>query len=253
MAYDSITNMTTIIGRGHGGTRAMSHTLSASGVYMGQQLNVSGDLIPPDDLYESCRVMAKHVKYLGNLKWDFSQLHTMPIDPEFTKLVERYLQHVLASKEPQRGWKLPETTLIFPWIIRMFPNIKFIHWIRDPRDSILQQHVTDDLSDFHIPYDKTDNVRLRRAISWKYQVQLVKSTPKPKHWISVRFEDFILKQDETLKRLEDFLGFPLAKIEARPDSVGRWKKDEGEHMFDFFNDDLVAHNYPLTKEQSYVA
>ena len=43
--------LVTVIGRGHGGTRAISHTLSESGVYMGAELNKSGDLIPPDDMY----------------------------------------------------------------------------------------------------------------------------------------------------------------------------------------------------------
>ncbi len=38
----------TVIGRGHSGTRAMSHTLSASGVFMGSPLNESGDLLPPE-------------------------------------------------------------------------------------------------------------------------------------------------------------------------------------------------------------
>ena len=47
----------TVIGRGHGGTRAMSHTLTASGVHMGALLNNSGDLLPPGDMYEACRVM----------------------------------------------------------------------------------------------------------------------------------------------------------------------------------------------------
>ena len=43
--------LTTIIGRGHSGTRAMSHTLSASGVWMGEPLNGSGDLLPPQAMY----------------------------------------------------------------------------------------------------------------------------------------------------------------------------------------------------------
>ena len=51
----------TVIGRGHSGTRAMSHTLSASGVYMGAQINKSGDLVPAEDMYEACRIMARHV------------------------------------------------------------------------------------------------------------------------------------------------------------------------------------------------
>ena len=52
----------TIIGRGHSGTRAMSHTLSASGVFMGAPLNVSGDLLPPEEMYDACRVLAPFVQ-----------------------------------------------------------------------------------------------------------------------------------------------------------------------------------------------
>jgi hypothetical protein len=161
----------------------------------------------------------------------------MPIDPAFTRLVESFLSSVLASDAPRRGWKLPETTLVFPWIVRMFPDIKYIHWVRDPRDSILRGHLTDDLADFGIPYPPTDDLRLRRAISWKYQVELVRATPKPANWIAVRFEDFVLKQEETLSRLEDYLGFELARIPVRTDSVGRYKTDPDPHTFPFFADD----------------
>ena len=84
--------MVSVIGRGHGGTRAMSHTLSASGVYMGAQLNESGDLIPPEDMYEACRVLGRRVKWLGELEWDFSALHNGEIDPEFIRLIERFLR-----------------------------------------------------------------------------------------------------------------------------------------------------------------
>ena len=52
----------TVIGRGHSGTRSISHTLSASGVFMGEPLNVSGDLLPPEKMYDACRVFAQYVK-----------------------------------------------------------------------------------------------------------------------------------------------------------------------------------------------
>jgi len=233
----------TVIGRGHGGTRAISHTLSASGVYMGAKLNKSGDLVPPGDLYEACRVMSRHVRHRGHLEWDFSRLHSMPIDPAFTRLVESYLSSVLSSTAPRRGWKLPETILIFPWIVRMFPDIRYIHWIRDPRDSILGAHKTDDLSDFGVPCEKTDDERLRRAVSWKYQVEIVRATPRPAHWLTVRFEDFVLDQEGALGRLEEFLGFPPARIPVNPGAVGRWKSDAGRHDFDFFQDDLREYGY----------
>lgn len=221
----------------------MSHTLSASGVYMGATLNVSGDLIPPWDMYEACRVMGRHVKHLGGVNWDFSALHGMPIDPEWTRLLESFLVSVLNSDAEHKGWKIPETTLVYPWIVRTFPDIKYIHWVRDPRDSILSSHPTDDLSVFHVKYDATDNIREQRAISWKYQQEIYRSTPRPKHLLEVRFEDFVFKQDETLSRLEAFLGIPMAKIEVRPDSVGRWKTDPGEHNFPIFQDELKRYGY----------
>jgi hypothetical protein len=221
----------------------MSHTLSASGVHMGAPLNDAGDLLPPEDMYEACRVMARHVVHLGHNRWDFSRLHTMPIDPAFTRLIESYLASVLTSDAPRKGWKIPETTLVFPWIVRLFPDIHYIYWIRDPRDCILGRHLTDDLSDFGIPYDKTDDPRLRRAISWAYQAELVKATPKPPRWLTVRFEDFVLKQDPTLARLTQHLGFPLAKIPVDPTRIGQWKKDAGTHDFDFLQADLIEHGY----------
>jgi hypothetical protein len=238
-------NLITIIGRGHSGTRAVSATLRESGVYTGEPLNVSSDLVPPDDMYEACRVMARHVRYLGNLRWDFSKLHAMPIDPAFTRLVESYLTTVLNSDAPRRGWKLPETTLVFPWIVRLFPEVRYIYWIRDPRDCILGYHITDDLAEWGIEYDRTDDLRLRRAISWKYQVEIVRATPRPRHWYTVRFEDFVLNQDRTLAALGRYLGIPLAKVPVKPEAVGRWRSDEGVHYFDFFRDDLIEHGYDV--------
>ena len=237
----------TVIGRGHSGTRAISHTLYASGVYMGSQLNPSGDKIPPFDLYDACRVLSKYVKWEGNLSWNFEPLFTMPIDPKFEELINTYLSDVLNNTSINRGWKIPETTLIYPWIIRMFPDIRYIHWIRDPRDCILGSHKTDNLMDFGVEYSLTDDIYERRAISWYYQYQLMKATPKPKHLIQIRFEDFVLKQEETLKLLEDFLGFSLGRIIVRPEAVYRWKRKEKPCPlpFNFLREAIIENDYAL--------
>ena len=236
--------MVTIIGRGHSGTRAISHTLSASGFYMGASLNPSGDLVPPENMYAACRVLARYVRHLGDAQWDFSALHDMEIPQAFRRLIEAYLASVLQHNGPNKGWKIPETTLVYPWIARMFPDIHYIYWIRDPRDSILGRHVTDDLGDFGVPYEPTDHIPLRRAVSWKYQADIVRSTPRPKRLIEVRFEDFVLDQENTLKRIEAFLGVPLARIPVRPESVGRWKSAPAEeYTFPLFDEELVRYNY----------
>ena len=238
-------SLITIVGRGHSGTRAISHTLSESGVFMGEPLNGSGDLLPPGQMYDACRVIGRHVGWDGGLEWDFSELGGMEIPDEFRSLVESYLSSVLKSDAPRRGWKIPETTLAFPWILRMFPAAKYVFWIRNPRDCILGEHRTDDMREFGIDYPRTDDERLRRAISWKYQYDLVKATPRPENWIEVRFEDFVLRQDETLARLGEFLGLELAKIPVRPEAVGRHESDQGVNYYDFFAPAMREYDYPM--------
>jgi hypothetical protein len=236
-------SLITIIGRGHSGTRAISHTLAASGVFMGSPLNVSGDLLPPEDMYDACRILAREVEWRGGLEWDWSRLATLPIPDEFTALIHRYLRTVEESPAPFKGWKIPETTLVYPWISRMFPEARYIFWIRNPRDCILGRHLTDDLRDFGISYPETDDMRLRRAISWKYQYDLVKATAQPERWLEVRFEDFVLQQDETLARLEDFLGVRLVKIPVRAESIDRWRLDGGVSYYDFFDPAMREYGY----------
>lgn len=238
-------SLITVIGRGHSGTRAISHTLYASGVYMGQTLNPSGDLVPPQDMYDACRLFAQYVRWQGGLNWCFDDVHSMLIEADFRQLIERYLTTVLKRQAEHKGWKIPETTLIYPWIVRMFPEIKYIFWVRNPRDCILRGHKTDDLRDFGIDYPPTDDLRLRRAISWKYQYDLMQATPKPAHWLEVRFEDFVLKQEETLARLEAFLEMKLARIIVRPDAVDRWRQDEGRNYFDFLAPAMQQYGYEI--------
>ena len=185
---------------------------------MGQTLNPSGDLVPAHAMYDACRVFARYVKWNGDLSWDFSRAHEAEIPPAFMRNLNRYLESVLNHSRPLKGWKVPETTLVFPWITRLYPDMHYIFTgfaIRAIASSARTRPTTCATLAFSIP--ETDDERLRRAISWKYQYDLVKSTPKPKRWIEVRFEDFVTKQDETLARLEDFLGIPLARVVMRQD------------------------------------
>ena len=130
-------SLITIIGRGHSGTRAISHTLYGSGVFMGRTINASGDMVPPGDMYDACRVFAKQVRWLGDLNWDFSAAHEAEIDPEFTELIKRYLEPVLA----RRGLHLAT------WTRRAFDTVE-----RDPRkvsDRLLRRLAAGDVLLLH--------------------------------------------------------------------------------------------------------
>ena len=239
----------TVIGRGNSGTRAISSTLSRSGVFMGEPFKVdSCDLVPAEDMYEACRIIARYIPWRGGLEWDFGPVQTMPIPAEFTHLIERYLKSVLASPAPRRGWKLPETTLCYPWIKRLFPDIHYIFWVRNPRDCITNFHHTDDLRDFGIDYPPTDDPYLRRAISWKYQDDLVAATPAPRHWITVRLEDFVQHQERELTRLEEYLGLRLVRIPVRTDPVDRHKELPGLPFPEFLKPAMRKRGYPVADE-----
>lgn len=241
-------SMFTVIGRGHSGTRIMSYTLSQSGVFMGEPLNSAGDLVwAPGDLNKACRILANHVHWHGGLDWDFSNLQVCDIPDEFIRLTCSFLKPVLEDSSKYKGWKYPETLLIYPWIARLFPEIYYIYWIRNPRDCILGHHWTDDLAYFGVSSPSTEDMRLRRAISWKYQYDLVRATPRPKHWIEIRFEDFVLQQDETLARLEDFCGFDLVKIPVQTDPIDRWREDEGINFYPFLAPAMVEYDYKIPR------
>lgn len=243
--------LTTVIGRGNSGTRAISRTLIQSGVFMGEPIKAdSADLVPAADMYEACRIISRYIPWRGGLNWDFGPVQTMPIPAEFTQLVESYLASVLNKPAPRAGWKLPETTLCYPWIRRLFPDIHYIFWVRDPRDCITRGHFTDDLADFGIDYPRTDDLYRRRAISWKYQDDLVEATPRPRHWMSVRMEDFIDHQDRELGRLADFLGFALAPIPVYRDSIGRHQRRPGVLLPEFLTPALRKYHYDSPGDES---
>ena len=58
-------------------------------------------------------------------------------------------------------------------------------------------------------------------------------------------EDFVLNQEETLTRMEKFLGFTLARIPVKPEAVGRWRTDGGVNYYDFFEPAMRAYGYEM--------
>jgi hypothetical protein len=217
------TKSVAVIGRGHGGTRLIASTLRLSGVFTGAPTNSSEDLVPPYDLYDACQIMARHVKYRGSYQWKFDKLFQVEVDEIFVALVESFLSSLVNCRHEFRGWKLPETNLIFPWIVRLLPEIKYIYWVRDPRDCILGPHRTDDLRRFNIPFRPQSDLLELRAASWKYQYDIVKATPAPKRLITIRFEDFVQNQAKELERLEEFLGLKLIPVPVDASRIAVWK------------------------------
>ena len=201
--------MIIVIGRGSSGTRLASKLFSESGIYMGH-CNASGDLIPPEAMYKAARLAGACVRRLGHHNWDFSGLIRSNPPDEYRKHIERYLASVLGK--PDTGFKIPEALLSFPWLSKMFPDAHYLYWTRDARDVVTRSHITDDLPRFGVPSEYTnrrDNITPRRTESYVYQRMLVEASPKPKLFLHVHYEDFVLDHQRTVEKISEFVGRKL--------------------------------------------
>ena len=239
-------DMAIIIGRGHSGTRVISQLLYNNGYATGP-INPCYDLVPPEEMYCAAKLFGERVRLVGDYEWDF---HAGRIAPMFQRLVRMYLS-CLENKGESRYFKLPETTLCYPWIVKMFPDAKFIHWIRDPRD--LGGHLTDDFPRWRMPVPNrliqpwldrgVEAARIRSAIGCKYLWDIVEETPRPRSFLRIRYEDFCTNQKAELQRLEEYLGRPLKPVGVHSNSVGKWKKDDNHFEFPFWSGMLERGGY----------
>jgi hypothetical protein len=184
-------------------------------------MNESGDLIPADEMYRATRLAGRRVERIGHHEWDCSRLTESEPPPD-------YRAHV-ARGHGDFGFKLPETTFSLPWLVKMYPHARYLHWTRDPRDAVMRPHFSDDLPRFAVPSEYTpgrtpgrlpwpDSPMEARIESYIYQRRLVAISPRPEHFLEVSFEDFILDNARITATIGDFVGRPLAPVTAPLDA-----------------------------------
>lgn len=206
------------------------------------KVNSSYDHMPPQAMYKAARRFAKYVKQDGGYNWFFDFAINKAPTQTYRDCVNEYLTE-LTSQEKPFAWKLPESTLSLPWLIQMFPDAHYIHWVRDGRDNILKWHGTEDLSLYDIESSQNGDRLHNATLSWKYHEDLIEATPKPKNWIKVRLEDFVLNQCACLDILSTYLDCRLNKVEVFPDVIGRYKEHDLSHVYPIMERQLKRHGY----------
>lgn len=232
-------NFIIIVGRGHSGTRAPAKILHEGGVFIGDKLNKSYDYAHRyyrQFLYKAAKLAGRNVIYKGNYEWDFTRLVENPISQRMIYYLILYLRDIIIAPYKIKGWKIPETTLLYPWLKRIMPDAKYIFWARHPLDSILAPHITDRLRNWDVEVDETDDTMKERAVSWKYQWDIVNKTPEPQDFLKIKFEDFLSDQRAVLQRMEEFVGISLKDIPVDKSRMNIFKQHN-----------LSADNYPFLK------
>jgi hypothetical protein len=158
----------------------------------------------PDDLQNILTIITSHTCWnrLWGEKVTSSKLKDVlfkldkPTVSEAIDAVFRYANN--PAKKPRWGDKTPPYIREIPRLHKFFPASKFIHIVRDGRDvSISLRKVK-----WHGP------TTLHAALYWKEVVDLGLRSAKalgPDLYLQIRYEDLVLKTEETLHEICNFL------------------------------------------------
>ena len=107
-------------GTGGSGTRVVAQIIQSMGVFLGSNLNASSDALD---------IAAFDWRYGKELLIDGP---SESIRTEFCSALERHRAGL--SDEAAWGWKCPHSYLFLHFLREVFPDLRFVHVIRDGRD-----------------------------------------------------------------------------------------------------------------------
>ena len=121
-----------LLSRGGSGSRLLSWLAADAGLFLGNEVNISGDAL------ELVQAVYKGIltKYLRRATWQKQR-----IVPRIRSAAGRMLER--GRPEGLWGFKLPESMLLLPEIDQAFPRARYLHLLRDPLATCLRRtHMT---------------------------------------------------------------------------------------------------------------
>ncbi len=200
-----------IMGRGHSGTRVIAWACHHLGINLGlTEEKLSGDAADTEFTKSIKKIVYNSIKGT-EFKWSNREYK------RFCNAVAKYHTN-LSPSTPHWGWKFPETYLIGPYILKAFPDTKFIHFMRDGRDVSFKYHLTDKPNrPIGRKIIKATNTlhkahHIQAATSWQYQVNMFdkfKEHIPLGNLLEMKFEDLCLNPEDTSQALINFIGIEM--------------------------------------------
>ena len=245
---------------GGSGTRAIAQVLIQAGIFMGNDLNNSNDnlfftrLLKNPEWYKNASLDEKNKRllsfkrYMENGKISLKDLivyyKSGYTNPTHSSELEFYINvfKLLFSKEISRdvwGWKEPNTQIYVSEIFNLFPNLKYIHVLRNGLDMAF-----------------SNNKQQLKNWGWKYKIDLTGKETKNElavkqldYWIEstrdviakskgfenrfllVKHSDFCSNPKKEIDRILQFCEITISSaklkelydIPVTPDSADRYK------------------------------
>ncbi len=253
MLLNIIRSPIVIIGMHRSGTSMLAQVLHRGGIFMGTDFTA---------YYESNYFQKINEALLKTQRaaWD-RPVHTEQT-PQFNEqgFISEYMS---ASRKPQNllalllkkkwGWKDPRTTFTLGSWLKLFPNLKVIHIVRNGIDTSLSLYERNMMLQ---PKTKWHSERLSNLSScfqlweeyvlqgkkWKQELQ--------NRYLEIRYEDLIQHDDASISSLKSFTGVNLRQSLELIADKERGKKDMEAETEELKN--IAVHNRTFL-ELGYVA
>jgi Sulfotransferase family len=221
---------------GGSGTRVMAQVLRKAGWFLGNRVH-------PDN-EDSVPIGWFLTKWLKRLK-DFPNVdsHTVAgARRDFERMLYLHRRGI-PSPVARWGWKNPRSLWLIPFLVQRFPELKFVHMIRDARDMMLSDNIYFLRQNGHwlLGPDWWQNPEAAQLELWrisnKRAVAFAQQYLQDRYHM-VRYEDLCRKPAETVSAVMAFLGSPNidigSVIEGIRDrgNIGRWRRDKTAKVAD---------------------
>lgn len=223
-------------GSGGSGTRVVHAILQKAGIFMGKDINGTGDSFYEysNNTINGMLTITKSINY---------NLIDLPLDFTFDRLKKLQDLVTIYNKDVPSdaitwGYKNPRYIYLLPFFAKIYPKSYFIYVVRDGRDMAISEN-QNQFRDFYKQIFDIDNVnnQIGSAQLWNHVNSQGYNVGKKlfnDNYQVVRYEDLCTKPEQTIKTMFSKLDFEIENIKSLIDLVkpttsnGRYKKLEPE-------------------------
>jgi hypothetical protein len=217
---------------GGSGTRVIARIAKLAGYDLGAKLNSAEDALEFYSFHDRWinRFVSAQRRRERVTSWQSAQMKE-----DFNAALARHLP-AGERRKARWGWKAPRSIYLLPFLHAQFPQLKFIHVLRDGRDMALSQNQNQIRKHGRAVLSWSErlfrSVPERSVLLWERvnsQAADYGETILRENYLRVRFEDLCAKPLETTAEILTFLEAtiepePIARAEITPPgTLGRWQ------------------------------
>lgn len=218
-------------GMGGSGTRLVAQLLMYAGVFMGSNRNYAEDALDFVPFYGS---------YLGG-------------NVGLTRMFQACAsQHRVDIPDPAMrwGWKNPRSYLALEFIHHQFPDMRFVHVIRDGRDMAYAK--TRNMRTYWSAEESGDLISPERAMTVWATTNVAAADygeSRMTGYTSIKFEDLCRKPRRAIRGLYEWLGLHgidvggAVSLVNPPHTIGRWEQHEASVVVEIGREALQRFGY----------